>query len=103
MFNLLGDSPMPLWVINSFPIIRIILMCLMAVCAAALIVVVLCQESNENGTNALTGINESYYSQNKGRSKEGMLRKATIALSIAIVACVIIYFILTAIYSGNVA
>ena len=94
--NMLGAAVAG-WVSNSFPVIRMILMIIIALCAIALICVVLCQESDSEGATALTGA-ESYYAQNKGRSKEGMLKKATIILSIIIVACVVVYFILTAIY-----
>ena len=94
--NMLGAAVAG-WISNSFPVIRMILMILIGICAIALIVVVLCQESDSEGATALTGA-ESYYSQNKGRSKEGMLKKATIILSTIIVACVVVYFILTAIY-----
>lgn len=102
MRNLLGDAaPMPLWVINSFPVLRLILMIVIGICAIALIIVVLCQESESNGgATALTGA-ETYYSQNKGRSRDGMLKRATIILSIVIVSCVVVYFILTAIYGGK--
>ena len=94
--NMLGAAVAG-WISNSFPVMRMILMIIIALCAVGLIVVVLCQESESDGTTPLTGA-ETYYSQNKGRSKEGMLKKATIILSIIIVACVVVYFILTAIY-----
>ena len=43
----------------------------------ALTVIVLKQEGKVGLSGALTGVTETYWSKNKGRSKEGMLVKAT--------------------------
>ncbi len=102
MFNLLCDAILPNWVVNSFPIIKFILLILIVLASIALIVIVLCQESEEGGSNAITGIKESYYAQNKGANKEGRLRRATIILSIFIAVTVIIFFILTEIYPNSI-
>lgn len=52
-----------------------------AVCVV-LTVVVLKQEGKSAGlSGALTGASDSYWSKNKGRSKEGMLGKLTKALA----------------------
>jgi len=102
MFNLLANSDLlPSWVVNSFPIIKFILLILIVLSALALIVVVLMQESEEGGTNAITGIKDTYYSQNKGASKEGRLKKATIILSVFIAVAVVVFFILTEIYPNS--
>lgn len=91
----------PNWVINSFPIIRQILMVLIAVAAICLIIVALIQPSEgDGGANVITGSNESFYAQNKANSRQGKLKRLTIALAIIIAVCVLIYFILTAIYRG---
>lgn len=98
--NLLAFA-MPNWVINSFPIIRQVLMVIIAVCAVMLIIVTLIQPSEgEGGANVITGSNESFYSQNKASSRQGKLKRLTIALAIIIAVCVLLYFILTAIYRG---
>lgn len=102
MYNLLGDTILPNWVVNSFPIIKFILLILIVLAAIALIVIVLLQESEDGGNNAITGIKESYYTQNKGANKEGRLKKATIILSIFIAVTVIIFFILTEIYPNSI-
>ncbi len=96
-FSMMGASSAPAWVSNSFPVIRMILMIIVGLCAIALTVVVLMQETENTSASALTST-ESYYSQNKGRSRDGMLKKATVILSIIITVCVVVYFILTAIY-----
>ncbi len=83
----------PGWVTSSFPIIRYVFMFLMAAAAITLIVVTLMQESKEGGSNAITGAQESYYSQNKGRTKEGILKKITIAMASIIGILIVLYFV----------
>ena len=101
--NLLGaEGYLPNWVINSFPIIKFILLVLIVLAAISLIVVVMCQESEEGGTNAVTGIRETYYAQNKGANREGRLKKITIFLSIFIAVAIIIFFVLTEIYPNSI-
>ncbi len=101
MFNLLG-AVLPDWVVNSFPIIKFILLILIVLSAISLIVVVLMQESNESGTNTITGIKDTYYAQNKGMNREGRLKKLTIILSVVIAVSVIVFFILTEIYPNSI-
>ena len=71
----------PLWVANSFPIIKFVLLCLIVLCCLGLIVVVLMQQS-EGGdtTNSITGIKDTYYSKNMGINREVRLKRATIVL-----------------------
>ncbi len=91
----------PAWVISSFPVIRQILMVIIAVCALCMIVVTLIQPSEgDGGANVITGSNESFYSQNKASSRQGKLKRLTVALAIVIAVCVVLYFVLTAIYKG---
>ncbi len=107
MFSFLCESSSevirPDWVVNSFPIIKFILVCLIALCSLALIVLVLMQES-EGGdtTNSITGIKDTYYSKNKGLSKDARLKKWTTILSIAIAVMVLCFVILAKIFSGNI-
>lgn len=51
----------------------------------ALVIVVLMQEGKTSGLGALSGAADSYWSKNKGRSKEGMLVKITRVLAILFV------------------
>ena len=54
--NLLLESSMPYWVTSSFPIIRIVLVCMIAICAVIMIVTTLLQSNaNDDGQSALTG------------------------------------------------
>lgn len=49
----------------------------------ALTIVVLCQEGKQSGlTGAISGAAESYWSKNKGRSKEGVLALITTILAV---------------------
>ena len=102
MLNFLLDAATADWIVKSFPIIRYILMFLIAVCAIGLIVVTLLQEHDDNGSaNAITGATESYYSQNKGKTTQGLLRKLTIAFAIAIAVSIILFFVTLLVYAGN--
>ncbi|MBQ9871295.1 MAG: preprotein translocase subunit SecG [Eubacterium sp.] len=46
-------------------------------------IVVLMQEGKENGlTGTLTGTADTYWSKNKGRSKDAVMRKITVVLAV---------------------
>ena len=46
-------------------------------------IVVLMQEGKENGlTGTLTGSADTYWSKNKGRSKDAVMRKITVVLAV---------------------
>ncbi len=99
MQNLLFAFPQ--WLVDTILVSRTVLLVIAALLALTVIVTVLMQNnSSSGGTNVMTGATESYYSQNKGSSKEGRLKKITTICSIAIVALIIIYFITCIIYKG---
>lgn len=51
--------------------------------SVALMIVVLMQEGKENGlTGTLTGSTDTYWSKNKGRSKDAVMRKITVVLAV---------------------
>ena len=89
------------WIEKSFPIIRIVLFCLVVACAIIIIVTTLFQNEDSNSADVITGQQESYYSKNKGGSRDGKLRLITIIVSCIAVVCVILYFVSLLIYSGN--
>lgn len=102
MLNLFLDATYPEWMTNSFPIIRIVLMSLIAVFAIAVAVIVMLMESNpDGGTNVINGQSESFYAKNQGSSKEGRLKKAIIICSIAVAVLAIAFWILWAIMPAN--
>ena len=90
----------PDWVVESFPIIRIVLVAIIAVCAVLLIITTLMQSnSNEDGTSALSGgVQESYYAQNKGESRNVRLARATVILISVIALCMVLFFVDLIIY-----
>ncbi len=96
---MLLDSTVPIWVSDSFPIIRIVLFCLVVACAIILIVTTLFQNEDSNDADVITGQQESYYSKNKGGSKDATLKLITIITSIIAVVCVILYFVSLLIYA----
>ena len=66
------------------------LMVLFIIVSVALTVIILFQEGKSAGLGSLSGSNiESYWSKNKGRSREGVLIRATTAL-------VVLFFVLAA-------
>ena len=90
------------WITESFPIIRYVLMFLIAACSIVLIIVTLLQEHDDNGSaNAITGASESYYSQNKGETTQGKLQKVTIAMASIIAISIILFFVTMLVYSGQ--
>ena len=67
------------------------LMVLFILISIALTVIILFQEGKQAGLGSLSGSNtESYWSKNKGRSREGMLVRVTTVL-------VVLFFVLSAV------
>lgn len=58
-------------------VLRIIITIIYVIDCIALAVVVLMQEGKQQGLGSLGGMTDTYWSQNKGRSMEGALVKAT--------------------------
>lgn len=78
-------------------IIRIILALLMLVSGVAIVVFVLMQQSNSDGTSALSGASNSsdtFYGKNKGRRLESQLKLWTLICSVVLAICSIVFFIL---------
>lgn len=64
---------------------------------AVIVFLVMCQEAKDNGLGSLAGgssSGETYWSKNKGRSKEGMLVLAT-------TICVVIFLVLALLISSK--
>ena len=92
--SLLGaNNPLPDWVTSFLPVFQYICLAIIGVGAIAMILLVLFQQSNSSGgLNAVSGVTETYFSQNKGKNREGRLRKATIILAIVMVVLTLLYF-----------
>ena len=57
----------------------------------ALVVLVLAQEGKNQGLGAIQGtVENTYWGRNKGRSKEGVLKKVTVLLSVLFVVFAIL-------------
>lgn len=81
------------FITTVFPILRYIFVGIIFVAAIIMIITTLMQSSaDENGATAVTG-QESYYSQNKGESRDGKLKKVTIICAITIAVATLLYFI----------
>ena len=81
--------------------IRSIVLILMAIAAITIIVAVLMQPSNpDGGRNVITGTNDSYYSQNKGQTKEGRLKKLIIISAVVILVLTIAFFVIEKFFAG---
>ena len=71
--------------------LKIVLIVLLIAICVALTVIILFQEGKQNGLGSLSGQQfDSYWSRNKGRSREGLLVKITSV-------CVILFFVLSAV------
>ena len=75
-------------------ILKIVLMIIFAIDCIALTIVVLMQEGKSAGLGAISGIADTYWGQNKGRSMEGGLVRATTIMAV-------LFFILAAVLNMN--
>lgn len=107
MFNLFlatTDKARPEWVVSSFPIIKLVLVILILICAVFMVVAVMMQEGNTNGMTGITGdSSDTFYNRNKGQSMQGKIKKLTIVVASLILGLCLIYLVLNTIYSGSLA
>ena len=90
------------WVTKVVPVIRYIILVLMALIAMATIVLVFMQiGQGGNSANAVTGNADSYYSQNKGGSREGRITRLIYICVGLIVLLSILFFVTFKIYDGE--
>ncbi len=90
----------PDWVAKSFPILRIVIISLMAAIAIALIIVIMFQPSSSSGMGALTGQRDTFYSKDKSKSLESVMKKITAILAIIEGVLAIFFFVTLLIYRG---
>ena len=100
MLNLLLDTTLPNWVTTLLPILRSVFVVIMLLACITITIICLATESNaEGGSNVITGNSyESFYSQNKGSTREGRLKRLLIISSILAGICAILYFVTLLIY-----
>lgn len=58
-------------------VLKVVLTVLFIIICIALVVLVLMQEGKSAGLGAISGVAETYWGKNKGRSMEGLLVKLT--------------------------
>ena len=64
---------------------------LFIIVCVALVSLVLAQEGKNQGLGAIQGtVENTYWGKNKGRSREGVLKKVTVALSVLFIVCAIV-------------
>lgn len=90
---LLADEIRPDWQTGFLPILRYILFFLIIACSVIIIITILLQSNSSSGGDPITGIQESYYSKNKGGTRDGKLKIVTIVCASIIIISVIVYFI----------
>lgn len=90
------------WVVSSFPIIKVVIMSLLALFAVAMIVLVVMQKSNTNGASAITGQSDTFYNRNKSATLQGKIKVLTIICAVCILVLCIAFFVMTQIYQGTI-
>ena len=90
------------WVTKVVPIVRYIILILMAIIAVATIALVFMQiGQGGNSTNVVTGNADSYYSQNKGGSREGRITRLIYVCVSLLVILSVLFFVTFNIYNGE--
>ena len=74
-------------------IIAIVTIVVMALAALGAIILILLQQSNSSGIDALGGSSETFFGKNKGKSLESKLKKWTIICLVVLLVFSVIYFV----------
>lgn len=83
---------------NVWPIIRIVALAVMSVCAIFIILVVLFQPGNSSGVSALGGQTETFLGKNRSKTFEHKMKKLTVISGI-IFAVLCIAFAIVALFA----
>ena len=67
---------------------------LSVLCAGFVTIVVMIQSGNSNGVSALGGSSDTFYGKNKSQTREGLLRKLTIAFAVSVFVLSVVFFII---------
>lgn len=78
--------------INALQITRVVLLIAEAVLAVALVVTVFFQPANTTGVSAIDN-SETYYTKNKKKTTEGIMKRATVVISILMAVIAVAFFI----------
>lgn len=82
-------------IFEAFPVIKIILLVIMLLCAIFIICVVLFQPSNSSGVGVLGGTTETFLTKNKGKTNESKLKKLTVVAAIVFCVLAVAFAVLT--------
>ena len=74
-------------------IIAYVAIAVMALAALGAIILILLQQSNSSGIDALGGSSETFFGKNKGKSLESKLKKWTIICLVILLVFSVIYFV----------
>lgn len=90
------------WVVESFPIVKIVIMSLLALLSIAMIVLVVMQKSETNGAGAITGQSDTFYNRNKGATLQGKIKIWTIVTASLILVLCLTFLVMSQIYEGTI-
>ncbi len=90
------------WIVNSFPIVKIVIMSVLALLSIAMIVLVVMQKSNTNGASAITGQSDTFYNRNKSATLQGKIKVLTIICAVCIMVLCVAFLIMNQIYQGTI-
>ncbi len=99
-YSFLSFTP-PQWMVDSFPYVRIVMMVLMVAIALLLIAFIMFQPSSSSGMGALTGARDTFYSKDKSKSLESVMKRVTVILGIIEGVLAILFFVTLILYRGN--
>lgn len=85
---------------NVWPVIKIIALVIMALCAIFITLVVLFQPGNSSGVGALGGQTETFLGKNKSKTFEHRMKKLTIISSV-VFAVLCIAFAIVAFFAAQ--
>ena len=88
------------WISDSFPYVRLVMMCLMVAVGIALVIVIMFQPSSSSGMGALTGQRDTFYAKDKSKSIESVMKRVTIALGIVEGVLAVLFFVSLLISQG---
>ncbi len=74
-------------------IVAIVTIVVMALAALGAIILILLQQSNSSGIDALGGSSETFFGKNKGKTLESKLKKWTIICLVVLLVFSVIYFV----------
>ena len=94
MFEIFQAMLAPLKYYDLWRISRTVLVGIIVLFSLVAIACVIMQNGNSNGIDAISGSSETFYSKNKGRSKESVLKIITVVCLIGIGVCCIGFYLL---------